>query len=62
MPSRFQCIEALMATGDFTASKTREQLLDLLGSFPGDDAFRSIDTAEDVDELRYEPLIATAAT
>lgn len=43
-------VEAFMGQGSLPASNGRQERLDLGRAFPGDDAFRSIGLAEDVDQ------------
>jgi hypothetical protein len=43
-------VEAVVGQGSLSARDGRQERLDLAGAFPGDDAFRSISLAEDVDQ------------
>jgi hypothetical protein len=43
-------VEAFVAQGSLSARDGRQERLDLGGSFPGDDAFRAIGLAEDIDQ------------
>ena len=43
-------VEAVMGQGSLSARDGGQERLDLRGAFPGDDAFRPIGVAEDVDQ------------
>lgn len=53
-PRRFPVtVETFVGQGSLSASNGRQERLDLRGAFPGDDAFRSIGLAEDIDHAVY---------